>query len=214
MRTCHCKCGILEQYARDPEVPIFIEERTDKCFVQLSRMTRMRIHFCFLCGGDVKDAEKEPCRCGEVKRWTLIPNSILNFDAFVEQYYLQAGTSKLHMYFCPECGGSLPRSKADDTLFIEASQDEMASIGQMLAGAKTKNEIVSLLGTPDQRIKRSATDLRDERIYGVVPIKESLLYTRFKTVHLCVQESLTGEVRLSFLRKERGRKGVSKGVKP
>ena len=93
---------------------------------------------------------------------------------------------------------------------MEPSPDEMSSINQKLSGMTTINQVIAELGEPDERRYRSTADLKDEAIYNVLAINETILYKAlFRTFHLCVQETLDGQIMVSFLRKLKTNVGLA-----
>lgn len=202
---------MLKQYAEDPEVPITLDRATGEFYVQLAPALRKRLFYCFSCGGGSCANKPERCQCHELDRWASITKSAARsksaarFDKRLCEYYLQYGSDRLHFYHCPACGGALPKSKPDGVLYLEQDPEEMEAINRRLMGLTAIDQIVSVLGPPDRRIERSATDVKDETIYKVTPIKETMLYTRFRTFHLCIQQTVAGHTTISFLKKARNR---------
>lgn len=197
-----CTCGILKQYAADPEVPIYYTSDSDTALIRIGPADVKQMRYCFFCGGEPNEKKGE-CQCGELARWSTIVDSIIKYDAEVHEYTIHCGTAKLHCYFCPTCGGKLPADESDAKRFIEPSNEEITEIRQKLADVKTLDQAIAMLGVPDRTIERDATDVQYEKIYNVLPIQRTLLYSGYKTVHLCVQETTDGKLLTSFIRKAR-----------
>ncbi len=196
-----CKCGLLLRCANDPDVPIGFDRGKEEYFLEAAPGTRVKLSCCFSCGGDFGGEQLVPCKCNDLAKSGAMEKSPIRYDRTVGEYYIEYDSARLHFYYCPFCRGILPES-SNDHLFMEPSPDEISSMNQKLLGVKSLAQVISMIGAPDERILRSADDIRDEVIYNVLPIKETLLYkSLLRTACLCVQETCEGRIMMSFLRK-------------
>ena len=146
-------------------------------------------------------ARTAQCECGTLKRLSALADSVVKFDADTNAYFLQYGSTKLHCYHCIACGGLLPKTRIEEDFFLKPDQEEIEKTNRRLFGVKTLDEVISLLGPPDKRIERSSQDEKDELVYNVQAIRETILYTNLPTFNLCVQETISGKICLSFILK-------------
>lgn len=73
----------------------------------------------------------------------------------------------------------------------------------MLAGLTTISQVISVLGEPTERIPRSIEDAKIESIYNIEPIKETLVYKKFRTIYVCIQETAEGNIVIRLIRAPR-----------
>ncbi len=112
--------------------------------------------------------EERPCTCGLPEKWAQAPSFPVKFDAEVNEYHLVYG--KKHRYYdvmryCFWCGGRLPESTRG-RFFAEPSEAETAKIRGMLAGARSTEEILAILGQPDEIIDWYDFDADEESVDG------------------------------------------------
>jgi hypothetical protein len=198
-----CKCGLLRRYANDPAVPIGLDPSKEEYFIEAVPGTHFKLSCCFFCGGDFGSEPLEPCKCNQLAEWAATENSVIKYDQSVSEYYIEYDSTRLPFYYCPFCRGVLPESRRD-RLFVEPSPDEISDIRQKLSGMTSIAQVISAVGAPDERKQRTAEDAKDEVMYNVLPIKETLLYKSvLRTGYLCVQETVDGRIIVSVLKRER-----------
>ena len=101
----------------------------------------------------------QPCECGYLDREASDPDSPIQFDRELNEYYFahqithDGGTQakgKLSLYHCPFCGGRAPESRRDD-LFHRLTEAERQRLMRITKDLKTVQEVVSAFGEPDIR---------------------------------------------------------------
>jgi len=110
--------------------------------------------------------EERACTCGLPEKWAQAPNFPVKFDAEVNEYYLVYGKrGRWHhvMRYCFWCGGRFPQSTLG-RLFTEPSEAETAEIRRMLAGVRSTEDILRILGDPDEIIDWYEFDAEDESV--------------------------------------------------
>jgi hypothetical protein len=111
--------------------------------------------------------EERPCTCGLPEKWAQAPSFPVKFDAEVNEYHLLYGKKgRWHhvMRYCFWCGGRLPESTTG-RLFTQPSEEEMAEVRGMLAGARSTEEMLRILGDPDEIIDWYEFDADDKSVY-------------------------------------------------
>jgi hypothetical protein len=111
--------------------------------------------------------EERACTCGLPEKWAQAPSFPVKFDAEVNEYCLVYGKrARRHhvMRYCFWCGGRLPKSTRG-RLFTEPSEAETAEIRRILAGAHSTEEVLRLLGDPDEIIDWYEFDADDAAVY-------------------------------------------------
>lgn len=103
---------------------------------------------------------EEPCACGDLERSADDPRSPIVFDAELNEYNLEytspcgdgtcaPGKGSLRLYHCPLCGGAAPESKRD-LLFAVIPLDEQRRLNGLLAGVRSIEDALRVLGPPDR----------------------------------------------------------------
>jgi hypothetical protein len=197
-----CLCKSLEKYAQDFSVPVEYEKETDNFFLVFNPSEKSKINYCFFCGGkelsQITEKTNE-CNCSSVINWSQTPTFPIEYDPKYQEFNLLAyGKSKLVMYYCPVCGGQLPKSKRSD-FFTTPSDEEMNEITAKLKNINKVEDVVKIFGTPDKKSGARKVNRADREIYELKDLKKTLVFNSIaKTLNLIVQEDENGKVSYFF----------------
>jgi len=89
------------------------------------------------------------CECGKPARWANDPHFPVEFDAEMNEYHMVRDGAKALMLYCSWCGGRLPESKRG-TFFTTPDPAEMAEVESLLKDVDSHEDVVRLLGPPDE----------------------------------------------------------------
>lgn len=208
--SAKCKCGLLGKWIEDPDTPFTILEGSATCILALDGETYLVVNYCPVCGGRKLGSTRrgQKCECASVFKWANDPNIPVEYDQELNEYYLVKGVDETTLfYYCPSCGGHLPKSKRA-SLFTTPSRKEKAEIIERIERIKSAtkiDEVLKILGEPDERRGPSIIDPQKKRIYGMRDVKQTLIYTSLaKTLDLIVQEYEDGEIILAYAGKLKG----------
>jgi hypothetical protein len=93
--------------------------------------------------------EQRICDCGGPERWVRDPHFPVEFDEQMNEYHLVRDGARALMRYCFWCGGRLPESRRG-SCFTTPSAAEMAEVKGLLDGAKTHEDVLRILGPPDE----------------------------------------------------------------
>src|SRR4051794_25901079 len=93
--------------------------------------------------------EHKNCECGHPERWVVDPHFPVEFDERMNEYHLVHKGARWQMRYCFWCGGRLPESKRG-TFFTKPDDAEMAEVRALLKGAKSHEDVLRILGPPDE----------------------------------------------------------------
>src|SRR6266404_1479434 len=196
-----CKCGFISVLARDPDSLVSYNEISNTYSIALANDLSPIIAFCPLCGGrELSDTQSMPeCGCGLVLGWANEPNIPIEYDSEFNEYCLIAQDSrKTILYYCPICGGHLPKTERT-SLFTTPSTEEIIEINERLKSVTTMDDVVRILGEPDERYGPIINDPEKKRVYGMKDVRQGLRYTSLaKTLVLTVQENEDGRIHVIF----------------
>lgn len=69
------------------------------------------------------------------------------------EYYLTIGErSRMMIYYCPFCGGSVPESRRA-FMFAHVTQQEEARISELFRGMNTVADVIAKFGQPDEELE-------------------------------------------------------------
>lgn len=193
-----CRCTYLTRFAKDPSVPVEYDEESKKFFIILSESKKAEMNFCFFCGGEEIDPFKEAtnkCLCNSVFEWTKIVSYPVKYNPKFEEYILVGDNkSKAIIYFCPICGGQMPKSKRGD-FFTIMSEEEMNEVVSKIGDTKNIKGIVKIFGKPDKEFGAFGGDEARNEVFGLKNTKRTLLYKSVgKTLDLFVDEDEDGKI--------------------
>ncbi|HXT39666.1 MAG TPA: hypothetical protein VN887_06550, partial [Candidatus Angelobacter sp.] len=195
-----CSCGSLKLWARDPDVPVSFDENSDTYVLELSHESHFKMPYCFICGGlGVTGEGKGFCSCGLLERWATDSKVAVEFDAKFNEYHVLYGKGwQLMLYYCPGCGGRLPKSKRGE-FFEKPSEMEVDEFRTKLKKLKTIEEVIAVLGASESESGPSKHTAIQKELYKLKDSKRTLwFYPAGKTFIICVQEFEDGELGISF----------------
>jgi hypothetical protein len=125
--------------------------------------------------------------------WADDPQVPIQYDPQLNEYHLVYGNEGIILfYYCPICGGSLPKSKRG-RLFTKPSAREIAKVKKKMAGGRTVDDIIALLGKPDEHYDSIPPGTDTDRKYGLKDIRQVFKYSSLaKTFDLVLQEYTDG----------------------
>ena len=99
-----------------------------------------------------KSVTTTPCTCGYLERGANDPDSPFVFDESVNEYHFtykyRDRDAQLMIYHCPWCGGMASDSHRA-SLFHDLNSDSCDETRQKIAACKTLDDVISILGAPD-----------------------------------------------------------------
>src|SRR5262249_27391535 len=91
---------------------------------------------------------QEMCACGVLAKAANDPDVPIEYDLEFRQFRLWADGRYVVMYYCPSCGGRL----ADSVLRVRRPIDaEATRIADKIRNAQSLQEVITVLGEPDER---------------------------------------------------------------
>lgn len=200
-----CKCGQLEKWAADPNIPISFDKRAHVFSLNVTPVIKVELVFCPFCGGSSpKRGDVPQCQCNEIANWARMPESCVLHDSKQDEYHLVYGDRcRLFFYYCPQCGGRLPETKIGQC-FEKPSEAERLKFVRKLQKMRTLSEVIQTLGEPDERYVDVNPSNEEKEIYGVMGIKTSIYYTRIaRTLNVVAQELEDGTLQIIYTAKEK-----------
>ena len=130
-----------------------------------------------------KSVTSTGCTCGYLERQASDSDSPFIFDESVHEYHFsykfRDRDAKLMIYHCPWCGGVASDSHRG-SLFQDLNSDSCDEICQKTASCKTLDDVISILGAPDEdeftAIKHKGKDDLSPRVDRVRRITFHNLY--------------------------------------
>src|SRR6267154_5694390 len=198
MSSTKCKCGMLNKWAQDPNTRIVGDKESGNCFVAIAPSTTVPVMFCPSCGArDERFVENYDCSCRSVQGWAEDPDFYVVFDRQFNEYSLTSRDDQnILFHYCPTCGGNLPGS-ARSEFFEQPSVSEMSELRRKLSSVKSLEDVIALLGPPDEALSPATHDPAKKAIYGLEDIKQTLKYGSVsETLDLSVSENEKGQIRI------------------
>ena len=195
-------CVHLKYFAKDPRIPIHYDDDSQCYYLELSNDLIIKPMYCNICGGHKRFNPKSkfsPCECSRPGRWSRDPSIPIQYDPAINAYHLltQQGR-RLHLGFCPYCGGQLHQIPIEE-IASAPSRADMEQIMEKVRPARTVEQLIEILGPPDEKHGPFKIDPIDKEIYGTEDIKQMLEYKNLTpTAILQVTESGSGALRYSF----------------
>jgi hypothetical protein len=128
------------------------------------------------------------------ERHAANPKCPIEFDERMNEYHLVFGRHCLILRYCFWCGGRLLESKRD-AYFSTPEEEEIQEVGRLLAAAKTVEDVVRSLGTPDETYQWRDDMMEACENQKMTRWKQTLRYLkRWKSLVLDVQEMPDGAI--------------------
>jgi hypothetical protein len=169
-----CKCGYLYHWSKLSHSRVKYNQDIDTYSFDLDNGFFHPINYCPWCGGRDLVSYYEECQlkntsvcdCGLLERWTIDEKIPVEFDKNDSSFILVLkNLSLLNFAFCISCGGQMvdpiSESKVDSIseskiaeFVLAPSEVELSKTIGNLQLAKTMEEVIGLLGEPDQRTNK------------------------------------------------------------
>jgi hypothetical protein len=138
------------------------------------------------------------CSCGWPQRWADDDSIPVEYDDSFEEFSIvhNREDSRSILHYCPVCGGKLTKysyNKTEDRVPVGVQAKILAAI----RGVRNERELRSRLGDPTDEIRNC--QIIDGQVYSVLKYSD-----RFPDVVLIALVSISGDVSISFNRKEQG----------
>ena len=166
------------------------DDRSPDC-----RVAMTKAEFC-----DDQPRDHRKCECGRLERYAADPMYPIEFDERTNEYQIVYGGAQIPLQYCFRCGGRLPESTRD-SLFTSPDENEMAEIADLFREAQTIDDVVRILGPPDEICEGNFDDADDVAADempangGVIPWRQQFLYReKWESLDLFVHEHPDGRV--------------------
>ncbi len=128
------------------------------------------------------------CKCHAISMLADDPNVPIQYNHKLNEYYLAFGDNgQAPLYYCFSCGGRLTKSKRGQ-LFTKPSVREKTKITEKIKEARNIDDIVAILGEPDERHGEVLHSMEQKKKYGMKNVRQTLRYTSLaKTLNLLLQ---------------------------
>lgn len=147
---------------------------------------------------DVNNFDTKTCECGHPERWAADPTCPVEFDERMNEYNLVHDKAKAIMRYCYWCGGRLPDSKRGN-FFTTPSEEELAEVRSLFAKAKTADDVLHILGSPDETHDWKEPTSPSYVDKKTIRWKRTFRYsTLWKTLILVVYEMPDGKITFSW----------------
>ncbi len=94
--------------------------------------------------------DKGPCTCGALEGASKEPGYPIRWDETTNEYSILCGkTGRMVVYYCPFCGGSVPKSHCASS-FAQVTEQEERRIEGLFAGLRTVADVTERFGPPDE----------------------------------------------------------------
>jgi len=90
------------------------------------------------------------CNCFFLHEAATDPNSPIVFDTELNEFHTKTLNGYSMIYYCPICGGPVPKSLRDD-LFAKISSEEEERLNSMTDKIKSLEELIAAYGEPDRQ---------------------------------------------------------------
>jgi hypothetical protein len=146
-----------------------------------------------------------PCTCGYLERQANNPDSPFVFDDAVNEYHFifkfRDRDVQLMIYHCPWCGGVASDSHRG-SLFHDLDSDSCNEICEKTASCKTLDDVIAILGAPDDD---EFTSIRHNERGGTPPRVDRVRRITFhylnEKMSVSFQPLVGGSIGLSFIPK-------------
>jgi hypothetical protein len=213
MSSCDC----LRLFAQDPRLPVDFDPSTGRYSLNLAQDLRVAIQHCPCCHPGAAEVA-HPCTCRHWDGWVNRPDVPIELDREMNEVNLRCSDgASLIIYYCPVCGGEMPKSTRG-AKFMEPSAHEVRAVWR-LTGARhpasrlarllawllwprplrTIEEVLRRLGPPDRRVNPPSPNPIDRSLYSHVDVKTQLVYSSiWRTLDLVVFEGRDGSISFSW----------------
>lgn len=127
---------------------------------------------------------REICDCGSLQHMADEPNCPVEFDAGLNEYHIvHQGGGYSMIYYCPFCGGRVPKSRRD-RLFQTITDAEQHRLCELTKGMRTVEDVIRAFGEPDvqQSIGMAITTPEKEGQPGTTQAYPGMIYKKLSTI--------------------------------
>lgn len=164
---------------------------------------------CVAQCNEILNLNREICHCGVVARAVADNDLPIEYSNEQQRYYITGvNHDKLSFSNCFACGGSLIDSGAAQGVnfskqhnkFHQIDNSELVQIRALIEHAKTIDELITILGEPDDlRIDSVKHSHKDKEIYQYKDVlKQANFSKNFQTVNLIAQELEDGKLQIAY----------------
>lgn len=147
-------------------------------------------------------SNERKCKCHSLSDLAIDPSVPVQYNSALREYYLIAKNKKrIFFYYCPICGGRLPKSRREQ-YFTKPSAREITKINGKIKNAKSFDAILSVLGEPEEKYGPMLHNTKHLKKRKTKNVKRTVRYTSLaKTFNLLLQEYEDGKFIVIFERK-------------
>lgn len=148
----------------------------------------------------MSQGESRKCKCKAIDTAASDEDCPILFDEALDEYNIvsRSGNAYYRMYYCFFCGGLLPESRRAK-LYANPEKSELDEINKLLGKLKTVNEVIGVLGPPDNESDPSA----EEKVQAVEYRKHYCYLTKWKSLNLTVRGRVDNSFDLAVVGKFR-----------
>lgn len=197
-----CKCGLLLKLAEEAD-SLFTRrgypDESAKYYLRFNDRSEFELLFCPFCGGKemISANVQQKCECSLLSTWQSDPAIPIEYVEELNEYHLITRDECFFLfYYCPACGGRLPKSRRE-RLFTIPSEVEMTEVMEKLKGSKKIADFFRVFGEPEKKF--TGRDIQEENSGDTGGIRQTFRYTSLaETFNLVVQEYEDGRVEAFF----------------
>jgi hypothetical protein len=157
--------------------------------------------FCPFCGGKESLNEKslEECVCNKLFDVANDAKVPIEYDARTDEYYLATEDgAKIFFNYCFSCGRYLSKTLGDRFFTVPLDQ-EINEIKERIKGVVSIENVIRILGEPDEISDDSTSEYQKKKIYSSQDIKRTLIYKSIsRTLIVYIQQFADGEIGVLF----------------
>jgi len=106
---------------------------------------------------------KDICDCKVLENASKEPGHPIRWDERMNEYHIVYGEGgRMMIYYCPFCGGSVPKSKRS-SLFAHVDHAEQVRIYGLFEKLRTVADVVARFGSPDEEHEFGSASIEPER---------------------------------------------------
>jgi hypothetical protein len=106
---------------------------------------------------------KDICDCGILEHASKEPGHVIRWNEELNEYHIVYGNgSEMMIYYCPFCGGSVPKSRRSQ-LFHTLTDKERQRLCVLTKDMRTVQQLIEAFGEPDIRHSVGMTTITPER---------------------------------------------------
>ncbi len=165
MQLCMC----LENWLNQPGSPVTLDKITGTAALRVGDITRIEPLHCTFCGGHGEGVEPlrriyRECSCSVLDQLVRAAPEHVVLDERMNEYHLLDGRGGYRLfYFCPACGGQLPKSRRGD-YFTKPSLIDRIRFRLTTCRIQSIDDMYRILGEPDRSIPPGTPGLEGDQV--------------------------------------------------